>query len=358
MDIKKLLEIAVESNASDLHLVAGSPPTLRIDGELIRMEMETLTGEVSKAMIYSILNEVQVAKFEKDWELDFSFSLSGVSRFRVNIYISKDHIEAAFRVVGLRIRQPEELGLPFVVNEFCRKHSGLVLVTGPTGVGKTTTLNSMIDFINRERSDRIIMIEDPVEYIHEHKKSILIQREVYSDTKSFARALIQTLRQDPDVICVGEMRDLETIQTALTAAETGHLVLATLHTPDAIQTIDRVIDVFPPHAQTQIRIVLANALEGVISQQLLPRIDGKGRVMASEILIATPAVRNVIREAKTEQIPTIMQTSAETGMQLMDTSLKDLYSKGVISYETAIGRVKDISHFKALLMKSGGKQFK
>ncbi len=353
MDIRKLLEIAVESNASDLHLVCGSPPTLRIDGELLPMEMEPLTGEQTKEMVYSILNEVQMAKFEKEWELDFSIALQGISRFRVNIYISKDNIEAAFRVVGLRIKSPEELGLPSVIPEFCRKRSGMILVTGPTGVGKTTTMNAMIDIINRERSDRVIIIEDPIEYIHEHKKSVIIQREVYSDTKTFARALVHTLRQDPDVICVGEMRDLETIQTALTAAETGHLVLATLHTPDAIQTIDRIIDVFPPHAQQQIRLVLANALEGIISQQLLPRIDGKGRVLATEILVATPALRNIIREAKTEQIPTVMQTSMDMGMLLMDTSLKELYSKGVISYETAISRVKDISHFKALLMKSG-----
>ncbi len=355
MDIRKLLEIAVESNASDLHLVCGSPPTLRIDGELLPMEMEPLNGKQTKEMVYSILNEVQVAKFEKDWELDFSIALPGISRFRVNIYISKDNVEAAFRVVGLRIKSPEELGLPGVIAEFCRKRSGLVLVTGPTGVGKTTTMNAMIDIINRERSDRVIIIEDPIEYIHEHKKSVIIQREVYSDTKTFARALVHTLRQDPNVICVGEMRDLETIQTALTAAETGHLVLATLHTPDAIQTIDRIIDVFPPHAQQQIRLVLANALEGIISQQLLPRIDGKGRVLATEILVATPALRNVIREAKTEQISTIMQTSMDMGMMLMDTSLKELYCKGVISYETAIGRVRDISHFKSLLMKSGKK---
>ncbi len=353
MDIKKLLEIAVESSASDLHLVVGAPPTLRIDGELVPMEMDKLNGAQTKEMIYSLLNEVQIAKFEKEWELDFSISLVGISRFRVNIYLSKDNIEAAFRIVGLRIKEPEELGLPLVIAEFCRKMSGLVLVTGPTGVGKTTTMNAMIDQINRERSCRVIIIEDPIEYIHEHKRSIVIQREVYSDTRSFANALIHTLRQDPNVICVGEMRDLETISTALTAAETGHLVLATLHTPDAIQTIDRIIDVFPPHAQEQIRIVLSNAIEGVISQQLLSRIDGKGRVLATEVLIATAALRNVIRESKTEQIPTIMQTSADMGMQLMDTSLKDLYAKGVISYETAISRVKDISHFKSLLMKSG-----
>ncbi|MBI4846825.1 MAG: type IV pilus twitching motility protein PilT [Candidatus Omnitrophica bacterium] len=353
MDIRKLLEIAVESNASDLHLVVGVPPTLRIDGELVAMEMDKLNGEITKTMVYSILNDVQIQKFEKDLELDFSFALLGVSRFRVNIYLSKDNIEAAFRIVGLRIKQPEELGLPLIVNEFCRKNSGLVLVTGPTGVGKTTTMNSMIDIINRERSNRIIIIEDPIEYIHTHKRSVIIQREVYSDTRTFANALIHSLRQDPNVICVGEMRDLETISTALTAAETGHLVLATLHTPDAIQTIDRIIDVFPSHAQEQIRIILSNALEGIISQQLLSRIDGKGRVLTTEILIATPAIRNVIREAKTEQISTIMQTSADMGMQLMDTSLKELYVKGVISYETAISRVKDISHFKALLMKSG-----
>ncbi|MFH1459190.1 MAG: type IV pilus twitching motility protein PilT [Candidatus Omnitrophota bacterium] len=355
MEINKLLNIAVESNASDLHIVVGVPPTLRVDGELIPLEMDVLTPEASKIMIYSILNDVQRHKFEKDWELDFSFSVPGLSRFRVNIYISKDHIEAAFRIVGLRVKEPEELGLPNVIHDFCRKLAGLILVTGPTGVGKTTTMNAMIDLINRERKERIIIIEDPIEYIHEHKKSVIIQREVYSDTKSFAGALIQTLRQDPNVICVGEMRDLETIQTALTAAETGHLVLATLHTPDAMQTIDRIIDVFPSNAQEQIRIILSNALEGIISQQLLPRIDGKGRILAAEVLIATPAIRNVIRESKTEQIPTIMQTSAESGMLLMDTSLKDLYTKGVISYETAISRVKDISHFKSLLMKSGKK---
>jgi twitching motility protein PilT len=353
MELKKLLEIAVESNASDLHLVVGSPPTLRIDGQLVPMEMEPLVGEQTKEMIYSILNDIQIEKFEEDWELDFSIALAGISRFRVNIYMSKDHVEGAFRVVGLRIRSPEELGLPPVVLEFCRKRAGLVLVTGPTGVGKTTTMNAMIDIINRDRADRVIIIEDPIEYIHDHKKGVIIQREVYSDTRSFASALIHTLRQDPDVICVGEMRDLETIQTALTAAETGHLVLATLHTPDATQTVDRVIDVFPPHAQQQIRMVLSNAIEGIISQQLLPRIDGNGRVCAAEVLVACPAMRNVIREGKTEQIPTIMQTNSELGMQLMDTSLKDLYAKGIISYETAISRVKDIVHFKTLLAKSG-----
>lgn len=206
MDIRKLLEIAVESNASDLHLVCGSPPTLRIDGELHPMEMEPVTGEQSKEMIYSVLNEVQIAKFEKDWELDLSIALPGISRFRCNVYISKDKVEAAFRVVGLRIKSTEELGLPTITAEFCRKRSGIVLVTGPTGVGKTTTMNAMIDIINKERSDRVIIIEDPIEYIHEHKKSVIIQREVYSDTRSFANALIHTLRQDPDVICVGEMR--------------------------------------------------------------------------------------------------------------------------------------------------------
>lgn len=352
-DLRKLLVTAVEKNASDLHLVVGNTPTLRIDGKLINLGDEKLTGEQTRQMIYSIFNDVQREKFESSWELDFSYQLPGVSRFRVNIYRSKDEIEAAFRVVGIRIKTPEELGLPLVVYEFCRKLSGLILVTGPTGVGKTTTMNAMIDIINRERSCRIIIIEDPIEYIHEPKKSIVIQREVYSDTKTFARALIQTLRQDPNVICVGEMRDLETIQTALTAAETGHLVMATLHTPDAMQTIDRIIDVFPPHAQEQIRITLASCIQGIISQQLLERIDMPGRVLVTEILIATPALRNVIREAKTEQIPTIMQTNADIGMLLMDVSLKDAYCKGIISYESAVRRVKDLQHFKALLAKSG-----
>jgi len=353
MEIRKLLEESVNRNASDLHLVVGSPATLRIDGKLIPLNDEKLTGDQTKKMIFSILNEVQREKFEQDWELDFSFSIPGLSRFRVNIYYSKDSVEAAFRVVGLKMKTLEELGLPFVVTEFCRKMSGLILVTGPTGVGKTTTMGSMIDLINRERSCRIIIIEDPIEFIHQHKKSIVIQREVYSDTKSFARALIQTLRQDPNVICVGEMRDLETIQTALTAAETGHLVLATLHTPDAMQTIDRIIDVFPPHAQEQIRITLSSCIQGIISQQLLERVDMPGRILAAEVLMATGALRNIIREAKTEQIPTIMQTNADIGMQLMDASLKDLYCKGIISYETAVRRVKDMQHFKALLSKAG-----
>jgi len=353
MDIRELLKMATEQNASDLHLESGHPPTLRIDGELINMALPDLTPEDTRTMVYSLLNDLQIKKFEEEWELDLSISIEGLSRFRVNVYISKECIGAAFRIVGLRIKTPDELGLPPVIKDLCRKHAGLVLVTGPTGVGKTTTMNAMIDLINRERATRIIIIEDPIEYIHEHKKSVIIQREVYSDTRSFARALMHALRQDPNVICVGEMRDLETIQTALTAAETGHLVLATLHTPDAGQTIDRIVDVFPPHAQEQIRIVLASALEGIISQQLLTRIDGAGRVLAAEILVATPAMRNVIREAKTEQIPTVMQTSADSGMQLMDTSLKDLYAKGIISYETALSRVKDISHFKSLLKKSG-----
>ncbi|RKY35387.1 MAG: type IV pili twitching motility protein PilT [Candidatus Omnitrophota bacterium] len=353
MNLEKLLKVAVESNASDLHLVVGHNPTLRIEGELVNIDMPKLEPAQADKMVLELLNEVQLEKFNSAWELDFSYNLPGISRFRVNLYRSKGHVGAAFRVVGLRIKRPEELGLPLVINDFCRKISGLVIITGPTGVGKTTTLNSMIDLINREYSRRIIIIEDPIEYLHKHKKSIVIQREVYSDTKTFAHALKYSLRQDPNVICVGEMRDLETIQTALTAAETGHLVLATLHTPDAIQTVDRIIDVFPAYAQQQIRIILSSCIQGVIAQQLLPRIDGVGRVLATEVLLATSALRNVIREGKTEQIPTIIQTSIEVGMQLMDTSLKNLYAKGIISYEAALTRVKDIQHFKSLLEVSG-----
>lgn len=351
MEMKRLLEIAAESNASDLHLVVGAPPTLRIDGELIAMEFEKLAHDDTKQMIYSILNSMQIQKFEQELELDFSFTLQGVSRFRANLYVSKGNIEAAFRVVALRVHTPDELGIPKVVQSLCVKQTGLVLVTGPTGVGKTTTLNSLIDLINREQACRIITIEDPVEYIHQHRKSIVIQREVYADTKSFATALIHALRQDPNVICVGEMRDLETISTALTAAETGHLVLATLHTPDAIQTIDRIIDVFPPYQQDQIRMELSSSLLGIVAQQLLPRLNAKGRIMACEVLIATPAVRNVIRERKIEQISTIIQTSKDIGMRTMDNSLKDLYLEGAISYEEALARVKDIDNFKSLIPK-------
>ncbi|OIO37723.1 MAG: type IV pili twitching motility protein PilT [Candidatus Omnitrophica bacterium CG1_02_49_10] len=348
MNIKELLKLAVKEKASDLHISEGVPPVLRMDGELRPISSKALTSDDTKQMIYSILNDTQRVKFEENWELDMSLYIPDVSRFRVNIHVQRGNVEAAFRVISLDIRSIEELGLPPIVAKLSRRPNGLVIITGPTGTGKTTTLAAMVDLINRERSRMIITIEDPIEYQHTHKKSIVKQREVGSDTKSFSIALKHVLRQDPDVIMVGEMRDLETISTAITAAETGHLVLTTLHTPDAPQTIDRLIDIFPPYQQRQIQIQLADCLQGVISQELVPRADGKGRVIATETLIATPAVRNVIREHKTEQIATLIQTGQKYGMKSMDKSLKELVKYGIIEVEEALMRVRSGEDFDKL----------
>jgi len=333
MDIKDFLKAAVEKNASDLHITVGSAPIVRIDSRLIPLDFPKLTKEDCKRLTYSILDDKQKAIFEKELELDISLEISGVNRFRVNVHMQRGSVEAAFRLVPLRIKTIEELGLPPAVNDLARRTQGLVLLTGPTGVGKTTTLAAMVDLINNERQAIIISIEDPIEYVHVNKRCIIKQREVYSDTKTFANALMHALRQDPNVIVVGEMRDLETIATALTAAETGHLVLATLHTPNASQTMDRIIDVFPPYQQEQIKVQLSTTLQGVISQQLLPRKDRGGRILATEVMIATSAVRNLIRTHETEQLLTHIQTGAQYGMHTMDKSLKELYQKGIISEE-------------------------
>ena len=335
MDLKSVLKIASEKKASDLHITAGSVPVVRIDGRLIPLsDFEKLNSDDCKRLIYAILNDKQKASFERELELDFSLEIQGLNRFRVNVHMQRGSVEAAFRLVPLRIKAMEELGLPPVVLDLSRKTQGLVLVTGPTGVGKTTTLAAMVNLINSERQAIIIVVEDPIEYVHPNKRSIIKQREVYADTKSFANALVHALRQDPNVIVVGEMRNLETISTALTAAETGHLVLATLHTPDAAQTVDRIIDVFPPYQQQQVKIQLAGTLQGVISQQLLPRKDRGGRVLATEVMVATAAVRNLIREQETEQLLTHIQTGLQYGMHTMDKSLKTLFQKGIISEET------------------------
>jgi len=338
--IHHLLVEAIERAASDLHLTQGAPPILRIDGDLEVLDLPPLTAPESQRMIYSILNDSQKAQFEEKWELDLSVEIEDIGRFRVNVHKQRGAVEAAFRVVNENIRSLRQLGLPPVTEEIARKTNGLILVTGPTGSGKTSTLAAMINQINDEQHRMIITVEDPIEYIHRNKKSIVKQREVTSDTHSFNNALRHVLRQDPDVVVIGEMRDLETISTALTAAETGHLVFATIHTPDAIQTVDRIIDVFPPYQQTQVRIQLANTVQAIISQQLLPVPGGRGRVPAVEILIATVGARNIIRNAKTEQIQTLLQTNNDLGMVTMDKSLKNLWQQGLISYEDAISRSK------------------
>lgn len=348
LDIKELLRYAVNKGASDVHLTAKSPPIVRIDGKLEATTWEVLTPEETKRIIYSLLNDRQKQQFEEELELDFSFTVPSLSRFRVNVHMQRSSVEAAMRVVPSHIPTLAELGLPPIVAEFARKPNGLVLITGPTGVGKTTTLAAMVDLINTEKQYLIVSIEDPIEHVHHNKRSVIKQREVFADTHSFASALKHVLRQDPNVVVVGEMRDLETIATALTAAETGHLVLATLHTPDAVQTIDRIIDVFPPHQQQQIRIQLGATLQAVVSQQLLPTVRGRGRVVACEVMVVTSAVRNLIRERETEQMPTLIQTGSSFGMQSMDRSLKDLYRRGIVSLEAVRDRVKDMEEFNSL----------
>jgi twitching motility protein PilT len=348
MDLRDLLMLCIQKKASDLHLTENTPPVLRIDGKLNLIKAPPLSRDDNKKMIYSFLSDEQKAMFEKNLELDLSLALPGLDRFRVNVHIQRGSVEAAFRRIPLFIPTMEELGLPTVVAELARRSNGLVLVTGPTGMGKTTTLAAMIDLINSERTSLVVCIEDPIEYIHFNKKSIIKQREVFSDTKSFAEALRHCLRQDPNIIVVGEMRDLETISTALTAAETGHLVLATLHTPDAPQTIERIIDVFPSHQQQQVKLQLSDCIQGVVSQLLLPHASGQGRILATEVMIATPGIRNLIREQEIEQIPTAIQTGSSYGMKTMDKSLKDLYHAGVISYDVALSKAKHPEEFKQL----------
>jgi len=342
-----LLKIMIERGASDLHITTGTPPRIRIDGKLIALNDEPLSPSDTKSLCYSILTDAQKHKFEENSELDLSFGIKGLSRFRANIFMQRGAVAGAFRTIPFTIRTFTELGLPDIVCELTKKPRGLVLVTGPTGSGKSTTLAAMIDKINEERQEHIITIEDPIEYLHQHKKCLINQREVTSDTESFKAALRYILRQDPDVVLIGEMRDLETIEAALTVSETGHLTLATLHTNTAVQTINRIIDVFPAHQQEQVRVQLSFVLEGIISQQLIPRISG-GRALAVEILIPNPAIRNLIREDKVHQIYSMMQAGqAKFGMQTMNQSLFELYSKGIISYEDAIGKspmLEEMSH--------------
>ena len=349
--LRELLLLTIQEGASDLHLTEKSPPIFRIDGRLVPLKSEILSRDQVQEMIYSVLSDGQRAKFEEEKELDFSLALTGMDRFRVNVHIQRGSVEAAFRRISLFIPSMEDLQLPPVIAELARKQNGLVLVTGPTGTGKTTTLASMINLINTERTSVIMCIEDPIEYIFTNKKSVIKQREVHRDTNSFSEALKRCLRQDPDVIVVGEMRDLETISTALTAAETGHLVLATVHTPDAPQTIERIIDVFPPYQQQQVRLQLSSALQGVISQKLAPKASGKGRIMVPEIMIATAGVRNMIRERAVEQLRSAIQTGGQYGMRTFDKSLKELCEKEIITYQTALNMATDVNELKTLMSK-------
>src|SRR3978361_967195 len=321
LDFADLLLEVIERNASDLHLTAGAHPTVRVRGRLQQLEdYPVMTTEHTRETVYSILTNDQRQRLETDWQIDFAYAIPGRARFRVNAYYQRGAIGAAFRLIPFSIKTVEERGLPVGMHELAKRPRGFVLVTGPTGSGKSTSLAAVVDEINSTREEHIMTIEDPIEFLHAHKKCIVNQREIGSGSPSFSEALKAALRQDPDVILVGEMRDLETIQTALTAAETGHLVFATLHTQDTAQTIDRIIDVFPAHQQGQVRVQLSVALQGIMTQQLLPTADGSGRVVATEVLVPTPAVRNLIREGKTHQIYSVLQTGSAVGMQTMATS--------------------------------------
>jgi len=349
LKIEKILETVVRENSSDLHLTVGVPPILRIDGALKPIpNIQALTAPEVEKLVFSILDDTQKNILLKDMEVDFSFAFGDIARFRANAYHQKGNIALALRLIPTEIRSLEDLGLPKKTNELTNTPRGLVLVTGPTGSGKSTTLAAMVDKINQEKAHHIITIEDPIEYTHKNKKSVIAQREVHYDTRSFSAALRSILREDPDVVLIGEMRDLETIAAAITIAETGHLVLATLHTNNAAQSVDRMIDVFPPHQQQQIRTQLSNILQAIVSQRLVPAIGG-GRIVAAEILIANPAVRNIIREGKTHQLEAVIQTSGDEGMQTMDKSLAALVKSGKITLEVAKNFAIDTKELERLI---------
>jgi twitching motility protein PilT len=345
--LDEILHAAMERKASDIHITAGLPPMARIDGEIIALPYSILTPEVTRRMVYDTLTDEQLTKFEQTHELDFGYSVTGLARFRFNVFMQRGAIAGALRAIPTKIPAFEDLGLPPIIRDMTHRSSGLILVTGPTGSGKSTTIASMIDDINENRNGHIVTIEDPIEYLHMHKKCIVNQRELHSDTYSFHNSLRAVLREDPDIILVGELRDLETIEAALTLAETGHLVFGTLHTRNAPSTIDRIVDVFPSDQQEQIRVLLGNTLEGVISQQLLPRLGG-GRSAAIEIMLGIPAIKNLIREGKTHQMYSIIETNSQMGMQTMDRSLSDLFRNGFCAYEECLMRAVDKETFARL----------
>ncbi|NMO22962.1 PilT/PilU family type 4a pilus ATPase [Pyxidicoccus fallax] len=355
MNLHQLLKAMVEKGASDLHVTTGSPPQLRVDGELVPLKTEALSPVQTKQLCYSILTDAQKHKFEEDNELDLSFGVKGLSRFRANIFMQRGAVAGAFRTIPFKILTFQELGLPPVVAELVKKPRGLILVTGPTGSGKSTTLASMIDKINTERHEHIMTIEDPIEYLHPHKNCLVNQREVGADTRNFKTALKYILRQDPDVVLVGELRDLETIEAALTIAETGHICYATLHTNSAVQTINRILDVFPPYQQPQVRAQLSFVLEGVMSQALVAKAGGPGRVLALEVMVPNPAIRNLIREDKVHQIYSSMQVGqAKYGMQTFNQALAALLLRRIIAQDEAFGRSSDPEELRNILATGGG----
>jgi twitching motility protein PilT len=352
--MEELLNMMVQRGGSDLHLSVGSPPRVRVDGRLVDTEHEPLQPEATKKLVYSVLSPDQVAKFEKNFELDFSFGVANLGRFRTNAFMQRGTVAAVMRVIPFEVFDFETIGLPIKVCEWvCNLPRGLVLCTGSTGSGKSTTLASMVNYINESRQNHIVTIEDPIEFLHRNKNCLVNQREVGGDTHGFDKALKSVLRQDPDVVLVGEMRDLETIEAALTLAETGHLTFATLHTSDVTQTVNRIVDVFPAHQQQQIRTMLSFTLQAVLCQQLVPRIHGKGRCLAAEIMIVTPAIRALVRDNKAHQIMSILQTSAAAGMKTMNQSLFELYRSGSVTYEDALEHCHDEADFKRLMERTG-----
>lgn len=347
--LDQLLDSCVYHEGSDLHIKANSPPLVRIYGDLLPLDMDPLTPEEARSLAFSVLTDTQKARFEEELELDFAYEIKGLARFRGNVFIQRGNVGAAFRVIPYEIRTMEDLNLPDVCRQFAERPRGLVLVTGPAGSGKSTTQAAMLDYINRQFPLHVITIEDPVEFVHTDRQALINQRELDTDTLAFPNALRSALREDPDVILIGEMRDLETIRLAITAAETGHLVFGTLHTTDAVQTVDRVIDVFPTYQQQQVRMQMSVNLLGVISQTLVKRKEGNGRVAAFETLVAIPAVRNMIREAKTHQIASLIETGQRHGMQTLDQAMAHLVNTEVVAYKDALAKASNVAEFNALV---------
>ncbi|MFQ5506058.1 MAG: type IV pilus twitching motility protein PilT [Planctomycetota bacterium] len=352
VSMEELLNLMVQRGGSDLHISVGSPPKIRVDGKLYDTEHEVLTPEVTQKLVYSVLTQAQTAKLEKNLELDFSFGAQGLGRFRTNAFMQRGTVASTLRIIPFEVYEFAQLGLPVSVCEYiCSLHKGLVLVTGATGSGKSTTLASMVDYLNRSRQGHIVTVEDPIEFLHRNQSCLVNQREVGGDTHGFAQALRSVLRQDPDIVLIGEMRDLETIEAALTLAETGHLTFATLHTADCVQTVSRIIDVFPSHQQQQIRTLLSFSLQGVISQQLLPKSNGRGRALAAEVMIVNAAIRALIRDDKTHQVYSIIQTGGKLGMKTMNQSLYELYRSNTVSYEDVMAVCPDRAEFQRLIQK-------